>query len=203
MVGCLSSFGGGEGSFPAQRAYRLASLVAHVGENNQTANTETPTSDSERNLNTAISAVTGQITPLQQGTNGGIINSRGEENGSNNPELLERRKVSTTGRGKNRVRTHGANTEIIRRELADVPQSKGNDALALAAGETAWLSERNLQSASQVGGGLEKNFLRSLQRVKSNGYDSIGRVLDADLQEKVPDTVFKYEDGTVFSFFHY
>ena len=33
MVGCLSQFGGGEGSFPAQCAYRLATLVAHVGEN--------------------------------------------------------------------------------------------------------------------------------------------------------------------------
>ena len=33
MVGCLSSFGGGDGSFPAQGAYRLALLVAHVGEN--------------------------------------------------------------------------------------------------------------------------------------------------------------------------
>ena len=129
--------------------------------------------------------------------------ARSEENESTNADILEGRKVSTVGRGKNRIRTHGANTEIIRRELGDLHRGEGNDDISLAAGETAWLSKRDFGPAGKMGGGLEKSFLRNIRRVVSNGFDSIGRKLSPELQAKVSDTVFMEENGTVFSFFHW
>ena len=82
-------------------------------------------------------------------------------------------------------------------------QNKKNKARALAAGDSAWLSKPDFEPAAQVGGGLRESFLRNIQRVASNGFDSIGRILSPEIQEKVSDTVFMEEDGTVFSFFHW
>lgn len=128
---------------------------------------------------------------------------RSEKDGSTDTDILEGRKVSASGRGKNRIRTHGANTEIIRGELEGLPKGEGNNDISLAAGETAWLSSPDFGPAQKVGGGLGESFLRNIRRVKSNGFDSIGRILSPELQEKISDTVFMEEDGTVFSFFHW
>lgn len=149
-----------------------------------------------------------QNSGLQGAVKDGIINNktnavRSDENGGTNADILAGRGVSTSGRSQNRVRTYGANTEIIRGELENLYSSEGNDVNVLAAGESAWLSTRDFEPAQEVGGGLEKNFLRNIQGVKSNGYDSVGRILSPELQEKVSDTVFMEEDGTVFSFFHW
>ncbi len=54
-----------------------------------------------------------------------------------------------------------------------------------------------------MGGGLEESFLRNIQGVRSNGFDSIGRILSPELQEKVSYSLmdkikglfFKNKDG--------
>ena len=53
----------------------ITSLLGN-SKSNQITNAENTTSDSERNLNAALSAVTGQKTPLQQSANGGIIDNK-------------------------------------------------------------------------------------------------------------------------------
>ena len=141
-----------------------------------------------------------QNSGLQGAVKDGIINNktnavRSDENGGTNADILAGRGVSTSGRSQNRVRTYGANTEIIRGKLENVHSSEKNDVNVLAAGESAWLSTRDFEPAQEVGGGLEKNFLRNIQGVKSNGYDSVGRILSPELQEKVSDTVA--EDGVL------
>lgn len=62
------------------RAVMLGEIYKTSIQNGQKTKTDT-TSDSERNLNAALSAVTGQKTPLHQSANGDIIDSRGEGNG--------------------------------------------------------------------------------------------------------------------------
>lgn len=54
-----------------------------------------------------------------------------------------------------------------------------------------------------MGTGLDKNFLGSLQGVALKNTDSIGRIIGDELREKLSPTVYKKEDGTVMSFFHW
>ncbi len=127
----------------------------------------------------------------------------GEINASENAELLAGGTISTVSTGQNRIRSHGANTEIIRGELGKLFKNKRHGNKNVAAGEGGWVSKRDFESKTKVGRGLKESFLRTLQRIKSNGFDSIGRRLSKDLQEKVSETIFMDEDGTVFSFFHW
>ena len=144
-------------------------------------------------------------TWLQKVLGDAIISSeaRSDENEGTNADVLEGRKVSASRRGKNRVRPHGANTEIIRRFLGHINGHEGDRTETITAGDSAWLSRPDFEPAKKVGGGLRESFLRNIQRVVSNGFDSIGRRLSPELQEKVSDTVFMEEDGTIFSFFHW
>ena len=73
----------------------------------------------------------------------------------------------------------------------------------VAAGESGWLSARNFPFARTMGSGLDKNFLGSIRGIEFKNTDSIGRVIGDELQEKLSPTVFKTEDGTVISFFHW
>lgn len=129
----------------------------------------------------------GQKLGLQGNQKNGIISSdninadRSGDNAGTNAELLEGRKVSTAGRSKNRIRTHGANTYIIRGELGDLQRRKGNDDIPMEGGETAWLSDPDFGPAQKMGSGLDESFLRNIQGVKSNGFDSIGRKLSPEM----------------------
>lgn len=129
-----------------------------------------------------------KVTLSTNGENGGIIDSTQntgvDSDGSTNAELLERGEVSAADRNRNRIRQPGAITEIIRGSLGDVYSSKGDTSDVLGAGESGWISERNLRPAQKVGSGLNKDFLGSIQGVKSNEYDSIGRLFSPEIQKK-------------------
>ena len=124
-------------------------------------------------------------------------------NGGTNTELLAGRKVSTAGRSANSLREQSANTGILRRQLGALSSNQGFVDRRLAAGTSSWISETDRQPAQKVGGGLDENFLGSLQRVKLSDTDTIGRKLSAELQEQLKNTVFKTEDGKIISFFHW
>ena len=143
---------------------------------------------------------------LQKNKSNDIISNQEsgvEEDGSTNPKLLAGRKVSATNRGENYQRQYGANTEIIRISLGNAQQSTGISGKDVAAGESGWLSARNFPFARTMGRGLDKNFLGSIQGVALKNTDSIGRIITPELQEKLSPTVFKTEEGTVISFFHW
>ena len=113
------------------------------------------------------------------------------------------RQVSTAGRSANSLREQSANTGILRRQLGALSSNQGFVDRRLAAGTSSWISETDRQPAQKVGGGLDENFLGSLQRVKLSDTDTIGRKLSAELQEQLKNTVFKTEDGKIISFFHW
>ena len=129
--------------------------------------------------------------------------TRGDINGSTNTGLLAGGKVSAVGGGNNSLREQSANTGIIRGQLGALSGNQGTADRRLAAGTSSWISETDRQPAQKVGGGLDENFLGDLHRVKLSDTDTIGRILSPELQEELKDTVFKTEDGTIISFFHW
>ncbi len=160
----------------------------------------------EIQTNTADSENASQNSTLQSTANGGIINQNangGGINGSQNTQLLAGGAVSAVNRSQNTERTYGANTEIIRGELGNAQSTAGIPAQNVAAGESGWISARNFPFARTMGTGLDENFLGIVRGVAIKNTDSIGRILSPELQNILSETVFKTENGTVISFFHW
>ncbi|MBP3706499.1 MAG: hypothetical protein J6J13_04555, partial [Clostridia bacterium] len=168
---------------------------------NEISDAQSTTSDSERNLNAALSAVTGQKTSLQQSENGGIMNSRGEKNGSNNPELLGRGKISAASGSRNGVRKQGKNTRALARLVEILGETKGRGVGRLAAGESGWMVRS--KASKQDATGLEEGILRDVSKIDLTGKDTTGRILSEEVKQRFKDTIFKDEDGNILSLYHW
>ena len=127
----------------------------------------------------------------------------GNINGSQNTDLLAGRKVSAANRSGNVVRQQGNDSSNVRGRLGVLSQNqKDNDRLSKNR-DSGWLSRGNFESSQTMGGGPKESFLRALRNTRPSGIDTKGRVIDQRLQEKLADTVFKTENGSIMVLYHW
>ncbi len=182
---------------------------AEIGEFVRSITANTPAAFVQNEFNKQRENHTAQNSELQSTANGGIINTDITEeigddaDGSTDTELLAGREISAAGRSQNHKRKYGANTEIIRGSLGDAQSATGISNRNVAAGESGWISARDFPFARTVGIGLDENFLRVIRESGIKVTDSIGRNINSQLQKRLSETVFKTENGTVISFFHW
>ncbi|MBR5223244.1 MAG: hypothetical protein IKV81_03670 [Clostridia bacterium] len=197
------------------QAYAPRSLI--LGQTLQKLETKTPVLQSSANgedvqnstLQSSANGENVQNSALQSNANGDIINNgqqtvTGDDiNGSTDPELLAGRRVSAVSGSQNNQRKYSVNTEIIRGELGTEQSSTGIPDKNVAAGESGWISSGEVGPTQRLGSGLDEGFLGSIRRIKLKAIDSVGRLLSENLQDKLSDTIFKTEDGTIMSLFHW
>ena len=149
------------------------------------------------NLDTADSS-------LQNGESGDIINSRGDNNGSSNSEVLAGGRVlSTAGQIGNGVRQRGGNPTANSRMLGDVVGVQRTDGRNVSAGESGWMAVQKHEPDTHKSPRLREGLYRRLSRINLKKTDSAGRVLSDDLIAELNDTIFKDENGKIISLFHW
>jgi hypothetical protein len=136
-------------------------------------------------------------------------NLRGENNGSTDSELLERTNISTVSGDGNNIREQNNNSKKLSQLLGRNKSNGTKVGETTTAGESGFLSIYKGHSGKHdIKSGQDsrrfwENHVRNLQRIKLKPIDSVGRVLSDELQKKLSDSVFKSDDGTIISFFHW
>ena len=136
-------------------------------------------------------------------TNGGIY----ENEQSENPDLLEREKISTIGRSEDSNGEYSKNTKKLKGILgvSNEELRSGN----FKAGQSEWLE--NYKGKFGVIDPYEikrmRRFLQSfcgeLSRTKLKSKDTVGRTLPKHIIDDFSETVFKTEDGKILSLWHW
>ena len=139
-----------------QRIAKYVDILENLGAGKVFKN-ENGVSDSKRNLNAALSAVTGQKTPLQQGADGDIINNGGDSNeihGTGTFEAYSRIKNKRIARteGERNFKVHES-TETFRQRISryNDGSGQGKRLLLSSTGKEAYvLSEDNSSSIYKI-----------------------------------------------------
>jgi hypothetical protein len=134
----------------------------------------------------------------------------GGENANENSSdtgILEGRKISTANRSGNDIREYSKNTRKLKGLLgySDEYVKRHN----IKAGETGWLED--YQGANGYGKPDDKQkarrllqrIHRELSGIKLNPEDTAGRKLPQDVLQKFSNTIFKTDDGTILSLWHW
>ena len=127
----------------------------------------------------------------------------GNDNGSEDAELLERGEISAAGRSGDTLRQQGENSQAVRGTLGDVFETERHNDILSEGGGSTWLSGGNFESSSNVGSGYGESFLRTLREKRPLGVDTKGRIVSKRNQERLADTVFKAEDGSIMVLYHW
>ena len=138
-----------------------------------------------------------------------INNKRGQNEDERNQDtgILEGETIPTSGRSEDNIREYSKNTRTLKGILGlSYEQLRRNN---IKAGQSGWLED--YQGANGVGDrdGKQKarrflqSFRRELSRIKLRNYDTVGRKLPQTIIEQFDKTVFKTQDGTILSLWHW
>ena len=116
-----------------------------------------------------------------------------EGDGSQNTELLEGRKVSTSDRGGNSIREQGSNSAKLAGYLGLLEGKEGQIPPGCRAGESGWVLQKDSAQSSEAG--YDASVLRRISRIATSGRDTIGRIISNETIQRFKNTVFKDENG--------
>ena len=130
-------------------------------------------------------------------------NDLGGQNGrkeSQNTEVLGRRAVSATHRGRDGVWKQGYDPEEVYQRLANSQNGKGRSGKARS-GHSGWLGKGRGNSPDVLRFG--KSLLGDLRGRQLSGVDTAGRSLPADVKKAFAESIFKNEKGDLLSLYHW
>ena len=133
--------------------------------------------------------------------------NKGSDKDGQDTELLERGEISASRGSENNIREFGKNTRTLAKYLglSDKELRRNN----IRAGESGWLED--YQGNAGFGGyaekqrvrGLFQSICRKLSGTKLKFIDTAGRKLPRTVLNNFSETVFKNEDGTILSLWHW
>lgn len=138
---------------------------------------------------------------MQKQDNKAITKNGGNDYGSENTKLLERREISAVGGNYDPVWEQSESAQQIFRYLGIFRANKTQEKTGVGETDSRWLAPNAFQQ--QIEKGFATGILRDLRGVKLSGRDVIGRTLSKELLNNLKDTIFKDENGNVLSLYHW
>ncbi len=120
-------------------------------------------------------------------------NTRGDINGSENSKILANRRISTVSGSRNSLWQQGENTTKIKVFLGRISGTQGKNSSNIRAGDSGWLTQQNSETSNLTG--LEERIRGKIQQGSLSGSDTVGRVLNDSVKQKLNNTILKDENG--------
>ncbi len=148
-----------------------------------------------------VKTVEGETSGIDTESESNYNNIRGDNNVSQDTEILGDGRVSAVGGSGNGIRQQGQNTAKLKNVLGRVSPGQGTNSAGIRAGDSGWAAQSDAEKSNKFG--LAERIRGKIHQGRLADTDTAGRKLGSEVLEGFKNTVLKDENGRILSFFHF